>query len=252
MPSTRLALSIAALIVLSAPMLGATTSAKHHHKRAIHKHSQTHSQAKAPANQVEVINGSSRTVQDLNMQQSLAPSTSKSGAPSEVDVINGYSERTQILNPEPSPQVHSAARSVHGKSAKLASSKKNETASSQVINVEVFNGARTETRTFNGDPEQMTVAERYRRSHQRVVVGFESADSARRRKNTKPVVTGIVTSESESERAKANPVVVAIASSERRSDGVDAVPTPSLPPRYSPAPNPPKRPPYRPTQSVSQ
>ena len=185
-------------------------------------------------------------VQNLDAQQ---PQTAMPGeaapAATRVDVINGYSERTQVFNGDQSLAAGQST-SLPRKNTKFIAPGKTPGSPPQIINVEVFNGARAEAKTFTGDPEQMSQAERYRRSHQRVVVGLESADSARRHRNTKPVVTKVATSESERERAKANPVVVAIASSESETAGIDASPTPSLPPQSWTPPQPSKRPPYHP------
>ncbi len=251
MLSVRAALCVASLLALTAlatPASAVTTHKRAHHKHAPHKQSQ----AQAPGNQVEVFNGSSRTVQDLDVQQKPTSSPGKSAiATSKVDVINGYSERTQVFNGDQS-SAGGQGISLSRKKTKFIAPGKTPGSPPRVFNVEVFNGARTETRTFNGDPEQMTAAERYRRSHQLVVVGFESADSARRRRNSAPVVARITTSESESERAKANPVVVAIASSESKNAGADAPPTPPMPSQNWTSPSSSKRPPYHPAPPPPQ
>jgi hypothetical protein len=233
-------------IALSSYALAATNPSAVHHKRARHQHPRNRAQTQAPPNQVEVINGSARMVQNLDAQQPQTAIPSETApAATRVEVINGYSERTQVFNGDQSSAAGQSI-SLPRKKAKLIAPGKTPGSKPQVMNVEVINGARAEAKTFTGDPEQMSQAERYRRSHQRVVVGLESADSARRRRNSKPVVTRVTTSESESERAKSNPVVVAIASSESKDAGVDAPPTPSLPPQSWTPPRPPKRPPYHP------
>ena len=255
MLSARALFVVASLIMpiaLPSYALAATSQATAHHKRARHKHPQSRTQAPAPSNQVEVINGSSRMVQNLDAQQPQAAIPGENvPAATRVDVINGYSERTQVFSGDQSSAAGESI-SLPRKKTKFIAPGKTPGSPPQVINVEVFNGARAEAKTFNGDPEHMSQAERYRRSHQPVVVGLESADSARRRRNSKPVVTRVVTSESESERAKANPVVVAITSSESKTAGVDALPTPSLPPQSLTPPRPSKRPPYHPASPPSQ
>jgi hypothetical protein len=246
---------VASLIVpiaLSAPAHAATSHAAHPHQRAAHKQSRNHAQTQTPPNQVEVINGSSRMVQNLDAQQPQAAIPGETVPVStKVEVINGSSERTQVFNGDQSSAAGESI-SLPRKKTKFIAPGKAPGSKPQVFDVEVFNGARAEAKTFSGDPEHMSQAERFRRSHQRVVVGFESADSARRRRNSKPVVTRVATSESESERAKANPVVVAIASSESKDAGVDAPLTPSVPPQSWTPPRPSKRPPYHPVPTPPQ
>jgi len=179
-------------------------------------------------------------MQDLDAQRPsvAAPGGSAAGL-NTVDVINGFSRRTQIFNAEQSPEAHSG-QSVHRNAAKRRTQKREATELSQLSNVEIINGARLETRSFAGSEDEPPLPERQRRRLQRVVVGFESADSARKRGNTKPVVTAIATSESERLRGNKSPVVVAVASSEAKSD------VNTLPGQYWIAPQAPKRPPYHP------
>jgi hypothetical protein len=192
------------------------------------------------ADRVEVINGSTRWVQELDGQQADGARRGRTTyAPADrVDVINGSSSRSQVFNADRTTGLRSG-QSAQKKAAKHGAQKREEPP--QLSNVDIINGARWETRSFEGAEDEPPLPERERRRLQRVVVGIESAESEKRLGNTTRVVTAVATTESERERGSKAPVVVAVASSESKSDSGDA-----LPAGFWVEPHPPKRPPYHP------
>lgn len=246
MLSARAAAGIASLIVpmmLSASALAAQNTPSTPHKAASQSRPQKAS-AEPSSNAVEVINGTSRTVQDVDVQQFSVAKAGKHAPPvNTVDVINGLSRRTQVLNADQSSKAQ-AAQSQHPKVVKFKVPQTDKDAPAKYFTVSVINGTRAETKSLNA--AEPPLAERQRQRRQRVVVGVESAES-KKHGNAKPVVTSIATPESESARGTKSPVVVAIASSESEGDSGELAPG-----GYWVAPRPAKRPPYHPAPPGSQ
>jgi hypothetical protein len=202
----------------------------------------TGSNVNPDAGRVEVINGSTRWIQELDGQQAAGSAhgrTTYAPAVDKVDVINGSSSRSQVFNADRTAGMGSG-QSVQ-KAPRHRNRKREATEPLPLSNVDIINGARWETRTFEGTEDEPPLAERERRRLRRVVVGVESAESEKRLGNATRVVTAVATTESERERGNQSPVVVAVASSESKSDSGDALPT-----GFWVEPHPPKRPPYHP------
>lgn len=233
MVSVRALLTVASLAVslmLVLPEIAGQSPAPVHSKHPVQRQLQDTPQTQPSADRVEVINGSSRTFQEVDAQQ---PPT---GA-DKVDVINGLSRRTQIFNAasaEPCPAAHSKQT---GKVVKFLAPQQDKHAPPKYFSVRVLNGARSDERTFEGcGAVEPPLQERLRQRRQRVVVAIESENT----RGMKPVVTGVATAESEREQGRANPVVVAVASSEPETESESAFPA-----QFWVAPHP-KRPPYHP------
>ena len=187
----------------------------------------TASQNPPSAGQVEVINGSSRWIGGLGQAPDAVQRNSRSPSNVDtVDVINGLARRTQVFDEEqttPTPQDQSA----HKKSVKRTPQKATE-AAPVVPDVEVINGARWETRSFEGAQDEIASPWIERRISRPVVVGVESVETASRRANATPA-------------GNTAPIVVDVASSESNGHGKSAKPV-----AFRIAPDPPKRPPYHP------
>jgi hypothetical protein len=240
MLSARAAAGIASLIVpmmVSASALAAQNSPATPQERTQDRQEESALPAQPSTDRVEVINGISRVVQDVDVQQFGGAQAGKHAfSTNTVDVINGLSRRTQVLNAEQSPKTQ-AAHSQHPKAVKFKASQTDKNAPQKYVTVSVINGTRSEMRSL--DAAEPPLAERQRQRRQRVVVGVESAES-KKHGNAKPVVTAIVTPESENGGGK-SPVVVAIASSDSKGDSGELAPE-----GYWVAPRPAKRPPYHP------
>jgi len=194
-----------------------------------HMRSSIGPQSEPAVEQVEVFNGSSRWAGDLS--SGSHPGADRRSSRSEsaigtVDVINGSARRTQVFDEEQRP-APPQARSNHKKNVKGLSPSQ-ATTTPDVPDVEIINGARWETRRFEGSEDEITTPWIERRSTQPVVIGVTSTESARRRGTTTATATTA-------------PIVVGIASSESKGHGENAKPI-----AYRIAPGPPRRPPYRP------
>jgi hypothetical protein len=140
-----------------------------------------------------------------------------------VDVINGLARRTQVFDEE-QQQAEPREQLAHKNSAKRPSQR--ETAP-QVPEVEIINGARWETRRFEGAEDELA-RPWIERIPQRVVVGVESVESASRSATAVPP-------------GKNATIVLDVASSESNGRGQDAKPV-----AFRIAPDAAKRPPYHP------
>lgn len=228
----RVSLSVTvvqAWLVLSVYQLPCQSPVTPSGKPARHVQSPNGLRAEPAVGQVEVFNGSSRWAGDLS--SGLHPEVDRKSSRSEsavstVDVINGSARRTQVFDEEQRP-APPQARSNHKKNAK-GLSQSQTTTTPDVPEVEIINGARWETRRFEGAEDEITTPWIERRNTQPVVIGVTSTESARRR--------GITTA-----TASTAPIVVGIASSESKGHGENAKPI-----AYRIAPGLPRRPPYRP------
>lgn len=245
MVSSRVSLTVAPLAValmLLVPEIAGQSPAPVHPKQPVQRQSQDAPQSQSSADRVEVINGSSRMLQEVHAQQPGGTSSRSAASPSgadKVDVINGQSWRTQVFNAE-NAEPCAAHSPQSGRVVKFLAPQQDKTAPPKYFTVRVFNGARTDERRFEGcGAQEPPLQERLRQRRQKVVVAIESLDSANRQ-GMRRVVTGVATTESERERGRSNPVVVAVASSEseRESDG-------GFPGQFWVTPHP-KRPPYHP------
>ena len=246
MVSSRVSLTVAPLAVglmLLVPELAGQNPMPVHPKPLVQRQSQDSSQSQPSGDRVEVINGSSRMLQEVQAQNPSGTSSGSASSPTsadKVDVINGQSWQTQVLNGENAEPCAGAHSQQSGRVVKFLAPQQDKTAPPRYITVRVFNGARTDERRFEGcGAEEPPLQERLRQRRQKVVVAIESLESENRQGMTQ-VVTGVATTESERERGLANPVVVAVASgeSERESEG-------AFPDQFWVTPHP-KRPPYRP------
>jgi hypothetical protein len=246
MVSNRVSLTVAPLAValmLLVPDIAGQSPVAIHHKHSAHRQSKATSQSQSSADRVEVINGSSRAIQEVDEKKLSRTAAGRAGSPTgadKVDVINGQSWRTQVFNAENAEPCRVAHSQQVGRVVKFLAPQQDKTAPPKYFTVRVFNGARTDERRFEGcGAEEPPLQERLRQRRQKVVVAIESLDSENRRGMTR-VVTVVATTESERERGLANPVVVAVASSEseRESEG-------GFPEQFWVTPHP-KRPPYHP------
>src|SRR5437899_1120963 len=90
--------------------------------------------------------------------------------------------RSQVFNADRSTGMRSG-QSVR-KAVRHGNQKREETEAPPLSNVDIINGARWETRTFEGAEDEPPLPERERRRLQHVVVGIESAESEKRLGNT--------------------------------------------------------------------
>jgi hypothetical protein len=143
-----------------------------------------------------------------------------------VDVINGSARQTKVFDEE-QPPANSRSRSAHKKTAKRNQQRAAETKPS-VPDVEVINGARLETRRFEGAEDEIATPWIERQSVRPVVVGVSSVESASGRGGTARA------------GSTAN-LVIGVASSESRDRGANSKPI-----AYRLSPGPSKRAPYHP------
>jgi hypothetical protein len=166
----------------------------------------------------------SQTTREFDVHQpgNAGPSTTVNS----VDVINGSTRRTQVFGEEAPPMPRN--RVVQHAKAGKGTSKEEQVSAPSVPEVDVINGARSETRRFEAAEDEITTPWFARRISQSVVVDVASVESVSRRGgpaqigSTAPVVVGVASSESQEHAANAKPIA------------------------YRIAPDPPKRPPYYP------
>jgi hypothetical protein len=139
-----------------------------------------------------------------------------------VEVINGSAWRTQVFDVEPQARMPQE-RSVQTKTARRGA-QKNTVSASSVPDVEIINGAGSETRRFDGFEDEITSPWIERNMVRPVVIGVVSSESVNRLPNTAHIVVGVASTDLRDVNRSVRPVLYRVA------------PRPPMRPPYHPAP----------------